>query len=372
MTTCARCRAEVGDAPYCPRCGQAVLSPQHVVSDEPTTQEPQPQGPDEPGDWRTDTLERTPVRAPVEPAPAETTPTPARYPLFADEVGGPDDPADPVTAHPAPLPPEPASPEATAVALEPTAYDDDSGRHAREVPMVWLPWALAAVFLLLVAAGGAWLLLAPGDDTSAADTPAAETTQSQATTDPATASTEAAETPSPTPEPSPIETIPAGDPVDVAAQASAQAPSTAPANEDVAGNPVTYVAGNMLDGLPDTCWRMPGDGTGTELTFTLAAPTTLTRVGMINGYAKTAVEGGRKLNWYIGNRRVLAATWIFEDGTEVAQPLGATKQMQTIDITAVTTSTVRLRLDAVSAPGTGRSARNYTAVSEVTFVGIPG
>ena len=189
--------------------------------------------------------------------------------------------------------------------------------------MAWLPWALAAVFLLLVAAGGAWLLLAPGDDTTAADTPAAATTQAEATTDPATASTEAAETPSPTPEPSPIETIPAGDPVDVAAQASAQAPSTAPANQDVAGNPVTYVAGNMLDGLPDTCWRMPGDGTGTELTFTLAAPTTLTRVGMINGYAKTAAEGGRKLNWYIGNRRVLAATWIFDDGTEVAQPLGA-------------------------------------------------
>jgi hypothetical protein len=373
MTTCARCRAEVGDAPYCPRCGQAVLSPQKPVSDEPTTQEPQqPQDPDEPGDWRSDTLERTPVRAPVEPAPAETTPIPARYPLFADEVDDPDHHDEPVTALRAPLPPDPASPEATAVALEPTAYDDDSGRHAREVPMAWLPWALAAVFLLLVAAGGAWLLLAPGDDSTAADTPAAETTKSQATTDPATASTEAAETPSPTPEPSPIETIPVGDPVDVAGQASAQAPTTAPANEDVAGNPVTYVAGNMLDGQPDTSWRMPGDGTGTELTFTLAAPTALTRVGMINGYAKTAVEGGRKLNWYIGNRRVLAATWIFDDGTEVAQPLGATKQMQTIDITAVTTSTVRLRLDAVSAPGTGRSARNYTAVSEVTFVGIPG
>jgi hypothetical protein len=354
MTTCARCRAEVGDAPYCPRCGQAVLSPQEPVSDAPA----------EPGEWRSDTAERPAVRAPVEPAPAESTPIPARYPLFADEVEATD------TAVAAPLPPDPAL--AVGLEPEPVGYDEESGRHARKVPLAWLPWALAAVFLLLVAGGGAWLLLAPGDDSTASDTPAAQQTQSEATTDATSASTEPSDTPSPTPEPSPSETVPAGDPVDVAGQAAAQAPITAPANEDVAGNPVTYVAGNMLDARPDTCWRMPGDGTGTELTFTLAAPTTLTRVGMINGYAKTATEGGRKLNWYIGNRRVLAATWVFDDGTEVSQPLGATKQMQTIDITAVTTSTVRLRIDAVSAPGSGRSARNYTAVSEVTLVGTPG
>jgi len=379
MTTCARCRAEVGDAPYCPRCGQAVLSPQGPHTDEPTGQDPSTEEPeassenDEEGDWRTNTLERPAVRAPVEPAPAQSTPTSARYPLFADELDDPDDPddpGDPGTVLRAPLPPDPAPTEVAGIEPEPVAYDEESGRHARAVPLAWLPWALAAGFLLLVAAGGAWLLLAPGDDSTAADTPA-PTTQAEATTDQATASTEPAETPSPTPEPSPSETIPPGEPVDVAGLATARAPSTAPANQDVAGNPVTYVAGNMLDGLPATCWRMPGDGTSTELTFTLPAATTLTRVGLVNGYAKTAVEGGRKLNWYIGNRRVLSATWVFDDGTEVAQPLGATKQMQTIDIGAVTTSTVRLRLVAVSSPGTGRSARNYTAVSEVTLVGTP-
>ena len=77
---------------------------------------------------------------------------------------------------------------------------------------------------------------------------------------------------------------------------------------------------------------MAGDGTGAELTFQLAAPTQLTRVGLINGYAKNAVVGGRNLNWYVGNRRVLAAQWVFDDGTTVDQPLGATKQMQTIDL----------------------------------------
>jgi hypothetical protein len=370
MTTCARCRAEVGDAPYCPRCGQAVLSPQGAHADTSTTEaspeEPGTSG--EQGDWRTDTLERPAVRAPVEPIPAESTPTPARYPLFADEVDAPDE-SDTVLA--APLPPDPAPPVVAGPEPEPEPYDDESGRHARAVPLAWLPWALAAVFLLLVAAGGAWLLLSAGGDSTASDTPAAQTSQAEASTDAASASTEPTKTTSPTPEPSASQTVPPGEPVDVAGLATATAPKTAPANQDVAGNPVTYVAGNMLDGRPDTCWRMPGDGTGTELTFALAAPTTITRIGMINGYAKTAYEAGRKLNWYVGNRRVLSATWVFDDGTEVAQPLGATKQMQTIDITAVTTSTVTLRLVAVSAPGTGRSARNYTAVSEVTLVGTP-
>jgi hypothetical protein len=128
----------------------------------------------------------------------------------------------------------------------------------------------------------------------------------------------------------------------------------------------------MLDGLPDTCWRMAGDGTGAELRFQLAAPTELTRVGLINGYAKKARVGGRSLDWYLGNRRVLAAQWVFDDGTTVDQPLGVTKQMQTIDLgDPVTTSTVTLRLAAVSSPGTGPSARDYTAVSEVTLVGTP-
>ena len=166
--------------------------------------------------------------------------------------------------------------------------------------------------------------------------------------------------------------MPAGDPVDVAASATATAPAAAPPNEDAFGNRTTYVAANMLDGRADTCWRMAGDGTGVELTFQLAGPTTMTRVGMINGYAKNAVVGGRNLNWYVGNRRVLSAQWVFDDGTTVDQPLGATKKMQTIDLGGpVTTTVVRLHLVAVSSPGTGRSARDYTAVSEVTLIGTP-
>ena len=74
-TTCANCRAEVGDAAYCPECGQQVLSPQSAP------------------DWRTDTTERPAVRPPFEPPPAVTTPGPPRFPLYADQAG------DSVEAH---------------------------------------------------------------------------------------------------------------------------------------------------------------------------------------------------------------------------------------------------------------------------------
>ena len=61
------------------------------------------------------------------------------------------------------------------------------------------------------------------------------------------ASSSAAEEPTSS-APPPSETVPAGDPVDVAASATATAPTTAPPNEDAFGNRTTYVAANMLDG----------------------------------------------------------------------------------------------------------------------------
>jgi hypothetical protein len=136
---------------------------------------------------------------------------------------------------------------------------------------------------------------------------------------------------------------------------------------------VRYDARQMLDGVPSTCWRMPGDGTGSDLTFTLAKQSRLTAVGMINGYAKTAQEGGGALDWYHGNRRVLAVQWSFDDGTTVTQKLGDTTRMQTLTLDhPVTTRTVHLHLVAVSAPGRGQAARDDTAISDVSLQGSAG
>jgi len=159
----------------------------------------------------------------------------------------------------------------------------------------------------------------------------------------------------------------------VARDATATVPATAPPNQDLDGNMVRYEARNMLDGVPTTCWRMAGDGTGAELTFDLGAPTKLTEVGLVNGYAKTAVDAsGHQLDWYHGNRRVLKVEWTFDDGSTVSQDLGDSERMQSVKVDPVTTQTVRLRLVSVSPPGKGRAARDYTPISDVSLVGTPG
>jgi hypothetical protein len=160
-------------------------------------------------------------------------------------------------------------------------------------------------------------------------------------------------------------------PDDVAALATVRVPATAPPNLDVSGNQVRYEGRNMLDGVPETCWRMPGDGTGTEITIRLDAATLISRVGLINGYAKTAIDAnGERLDWYLGNRRILAVAWLFDDGSVVNQDLAETRRLQSVDVEPVRTRTVRLRLVRVSQPGAS-APRDYTPISDVTIVGTP-
>jgi hypothetical protein len=221
----------------------------------------------------------------------------------------------------------------------------------------WGVWTTVAVVLLLVAGVGTWLLLAGDEDQIASGGPPAASSVPTTTHD-ATPSSDPA-TPDASPEP------PAGD---VATDSTVRVPATAPPGEDVAGNAIDYSGDNMLDGVPETTWRMAGDGSGAELTVTLPRKTRLRSVGLINGYAKTARDpGGRELDWYHGNRRVESVEWVFDDGTVVPQDLGDTPAVQNIDVD-VTTTTVVLRLVTVSAPGAGRAGRDYTAVSDLSLV----
>jgi hypothetical protein len=286
-------------------------------------------------DWRTDTAERPAVPGATHPGtPPPSAPVVAgdgpRFPLFADQV-----PAD-----------EQVTPAERSRVLPPAPAVDGTDRQRRD----WLPWiAVGAAALLLVAVLGAWMLLSG----SGSQQPArANGGQGSAGAGGSGAS---------------------GGASDVARDATAQVPATAPPNQDLDGNMVRYEARNMLDGVPTTCWRMAGDGTGDEITFDLARPTTLTTVGLINGYAKTAVDArGHELDWYHGNRRVLSVEWTFDDGTTVTQDLTDTTRMQTVNVDHVTTQHVRLRLVSVSAPGRGPAARDYTPISDVTLRGSAG
>ena len=128
----------------------------------------------------------------------------------------------------------------------------------------------------------------------------------------------------------------------------------------------------MLDGVPETAWRTAGDATGMRLTFKLAAPATLTEVGILNGYAKRSKDAeGQVFDWYRGNRRVEAVVWQLGKNSTIRQKLGDDRGVQSLAIEPIKTRKVVVRLVQVSAPGTGRAGRDYTAISEIVLLGLP-
>jgi hypothetical protein len=192
---------------------------------------------------------------------------------------------------------------------------------------------------------------------------------------PGDAVTASADTVSPTSLPAPPETItdaaatdvgagePAGPAAELSTGATASASSTAPDNVDAAGNPVSYSAGNMVDGDPRTAWRMPGDGRGETVTLTLPSAAHLTQVGLIPGYAKVDPSNG--VDRFPENRRIREVRWRFDDGTTVEQRFSDSPSMQRTAVDA-TTSSVTIELLS-SRPGD--PDHNYLPISEVSIVG---
>jgi hypothetical protein len=319
---CTGCGNRLGGARFCTNCGRPIPADSAPEGTAVRPAVPVPTGPPPSGPPPSGPPPSTP------PPPAYEAPPPPRYPLFSDELyAAPARAADPA-------PPAPPS--------------------ARRSGSSWLPWTLSVIVLVLIALIGGMLLVSGGDDEQAGDQAPAN----------GAASDRSPKSPGPTPTETPP---PVDGPQELARYAAASAPKTAKPNLDTQGNLVRYEARNMLDGVAQTCWRMPGDGTGQDITFTLSGPTELSEVGLINGYAKSA----GKLDWYAGNRRILAVEWIFDDGTVVSQTLTETRDLQSLPITPITTSTVILRLVSVSDPGRGPSARNYTAISNVSLIGAP-
>ena len=215
--------------------------------------------------------------------------------------------------------------------------------------------------MLLLATLGLWLLLRDDDEAARATEQATDPVRTeQASRDPRTPEGRATLAP-----------VPEVEPGNLAGSAVVRAPRPAPPTQDVTGSPVTFVAAHLLDGVPQTCWRMPGDGTGESITFSFDEPVEMTEVGLVNGYAKTASDAsGNSYDWYAGNRRTLQVEWTFDDGTVVSQDLGQTRAMQTVGLEdGVVTEQVTMRLVEVSPPGTGAASRDYTALSEVTLRG---
>ena len=347
MNHCATCGHEIGIGRFCTHCGEPVDRPvdRPVESPLPTAVEPDATSAmpavaptDPPAEqWRTDTAERPVTRpAPDAPPPTWTPPPPARFPLFADEVD------DRVDADDVPPPAAPARDAAVQMLpVESAGWAEPSERGHR--PWGW--WAAIAAIVVGVVLLAVWLLN-PGDGHPPQD----------ATADGGAggAGGHASASGGPT--------------GSVTDRAKVDVPATAAPGQDVDGHRVTYAGTNMLDGVPETAWRMPGDGTGSEITLTFPRATHLSSVGLINGYAKQAQRaGGGTLDWYHGNRRIEKVEWVFGDGTRVAQDLTDTTAVQSTDVD-VETRTVTLRLISVSPPGKGPAARDFTAISDLSLV----
>ena len=299
MSSCVACGHQLGVGRFCRNCGAPVDAAAPSVED-----------------WRTDTAERRLPQPPFDPRTppsAIAPPPPPRYPLYADEVEGytaygPLSAGADSAPEPAPATVAVAAAEERPVEDQPAPYADDQAHdydydydEERRSPVLWI---LAAAMVLVVVAAGWWFLVRDDGTETASDRPGSS---------PSAQGSDAG----------------AGEGTDVAGRASAKAPETAPPNQDVDGDQVSYDASNMLDGVPETAWRAPGDARGMALTFTLREPTELIRVGLINGYAKTSTDAkGRTFDWYLGNRRVNAVVWVFDDGSKVRQQLEEDPKLQ--------------------------------------------
>lgn len=153
------------------------------------------------------------------------------------------------------------------------------------------------------------------------------------------------------------------DPTEAAADAEVVVPDTAADGLDAEGNTVSYAPAHLVDGDLSSTWRMQGDAAGDEITLAWEEPVTITGVGMVNGYAKVDEATGDER--YGQNRRVLAVTWVFDDGTMFSMMLEETEDMQSFQLDSpVETSGVTIRIDDTSDPG----GRDFTAVSELSIL----
>lgn len=358
MNFCRNCGAELGVGRFCTNCGaQAATSGGAPTPNEQTAVRLPPVPPENPA-------EQTAIRMPAVPAvpsggnAAETGP---RYPLFADELptrspdgtSRVDAPARAGASHAATPPSHPSSMPASQPASHREARSSRAG------------WIVAAVLLLLLCGGGIAWWATSGDDDGDGDV-AGQSSQgpspdeSAGSEGPSEDTSEDVETP-PGPE---------DPPVDLAESASASGPAPVSPGQDFSGQTQRYPAANMLDGDPSTAYRMNGDRTDTTITFDLDEEATIREVGIVNGFAKTDTDpSGASVDWYSGNRRVLAVEWTFDDGTVVSQDLSETTDLQTIAVDGVTTESVELRLVEVSPPGSGKWGRDVTALGTVLLRG---
>ena len=134
---------------------------------------------------------------------------------------------------------------------------------------------------------------------------------------------------------------------------------------DACGQQVTYQPENAFDGDPITAWRPPeSQAAGHFLDVEFANDVTVTRVGLVPGYAKRDPCSGR--DYFITNRRILTAEWRFDNGETVLQTFRIDNaSLQFIDLPAVRSRHVKVTIREV----TSHNGLDFAAVSDLQVFG---
>jgi hypothetical protein len=142
------------------------------------------------------------------------------------------------------------------------------------------------------------------------------------------------------------------------------ATDTAASSTDAAGNVVTYVPANVIDGDVETAWRTPGDGHGVSVTLIFDNPINIVRIGLIPGYAKTDPQTG--VDRFRQNRIIESVAY------QVPGLPSTTKEFRPLPVPQfthlrVTTSRITVKILSTSPSG----GLDYTAISEIYVFGYP-
>jgi serine/threonine protein kinase len=140
------------------------------------------------------------------------------------------------------------------------------------------------------------------------------------------------------------------------------ASATAPSSTDAAGNRVTYVPANVIDGDVQTAWRTPGDGHDVSITLIFDNPIDVVRIGLIPGYAKTDPETGA--NRFLQDRIVTSVSYRIPGLPNTTKTFKPLPVPQFVRLRA-TTSRITVKILDTTASG----GLDYTAISEIYVFG---
>lgn len=144
----------------------------------------------------------------------------------------------------------------------------------------------------------------------------------------------------------------------------ATASNTAPPASDAAGNPVTYLPSNVIDGDVQTAWRVPGDGRGETVTLVFNGPVDIVRVGLIPGYAKFDPETGA--NRFEQDRIITEVRYLIPGLPPTVRHFQPRPYPQFVHVIA-TASRITVEILDTTEPG----GLDYTAISEIYVYGYP-